>query len=184
MMRARTVWSGVAGAPYYSNHYFAVSATVVDAQACIDATHDFWDDMKGAIDNACLWDVQAEVAIIDPVSGNITGIQTAVGKAGAGTSATAAASQLCQGLVKWSTGVFFGGRELVGHTFIPGLPNDQLSPDGSLGSGYTSALTAAGTTFVNAPPELGVWSRKNGAFATATAASGVGMVASLRSRRD
>ena len=181
MWRVTTVFSGVQGAPYYSNHYFPGTTTPAEAVEAID---EFWDGCASLIVDNCSWTVQGEVVDIDVTSGQPVGFTTITGANGAGTSAGQMLPPSTQMLVRWTTDQVINGRLLRGRTFIPALTetvSDFGRPDSSA---IADALAAASALLVDTDSDVGVWSRTHGAFALTTGVSVWEEFAVLRSRRD
>lgn len=185
IMRVRTVFQGVAGAPYYSNHYFTDDATLSTAQDAIDAVDTFWTALSGNLTNAMTWNVEGTVARIDDVTGALNGQWAGVANAGVGGSAGEIIPRVAQGLVRWLTPNVVGGRMLRGRTFIPGVLESINTVSGVPTAAFVTLLATAGNALIaDAGNELRVWSRTHGVSHPATAALGWTEWASLRSRRD
>lgn len=182
LRRVRTALSGSAGAPWLSTAYFEnATGTALDAVTAVDG---FWESIKGLIVNEITWVVEAEVYTIDPVTGQPIGVEGTAGQSGAGTNTGEPVALASQGLCRYSTGVFVGGREVRGRTFVPGLCEDALSA-GQMSLTYQSAIAAAGQALCDATTvDFRVWSRKNGASYRPSVASCWNQLAVLRSRRD
>ena len=185
IQRIRTVFTGVAGAPWYSNLY--VTATEGDAQPEVDAVAQFWTDFATHIHNAVDWTVEGVVANIDETNGQIVGFSTnddATGSGAAGSDPLPYANQM---LLRVRTGVFVAGREVRGHVNIPAI-TDPDSPNGVPSSSASSNLqTSSDDNLFGAGGLNGallVWSRKNGQAHPASSSSVAPFFAVLRSRRD
>lgn len=179
------MFTGVAGAPYYSNHYFPTTATSAEAQASAALVTGFWQQIQTLLRTPMRVQVDPFAPEINQVTGEITGAYTVTGPSLTFTATAEALPPATQMLVSLNTGVFAGGRQIRGRCFIPGwteasngpggLPNDDVKT--AVQTAYVNALGSGGR-------RTGVWSRKNGTF---TQISGVGIGtqwAVLRSRRD
>jgi len=181
MHRVTTVFTGVQGAPYYSNFYFSDSDAT---QACIDATEAFWDACKAGIVTDCLIHVLDEVAIVNEADGEITEFNTGVGSSFNGTSSDEMLPPATQALMRWRTNLISGGRRVAGRTFIPAL-GEGLNVDGTLIATAVTSTGAAGQDLIDdVNTHFGVFSRTHHAFAPAVVQSPWEQFAQLRSRRD
>lgn len=185
MFRVRTVWNGVAGAPFYSNHYWTSDGTPETAQACVDAVDTFWSALTGNIVLALNYEVEGLVAEISDSTGDLVGAIDVNSQAGAGTFDGDQIPRQIQALVKWSTGVVVSGRFLKGRTFIPGLGETLNAAGGRPTSSIITLVTAAALSLIgDNDPELRIWSRTHGVSHPATGAVMWDQWATLRSRRD
>jgi hypothetical protein len=179
--RVTTVFSGVPGSPYYSNHYFS------DAGAAGDLVTDvggFWDLCAVHIANNLVWTVQGDVATIDIATGQITAMESVTGSNGAGEHSAQMLPPAAQGLVQWQTAQYNAGRRLRGRTFVPGLTVSD-SADGEVHATTQAALLAAGTALIDSiDSELVVFSRTGQQAAVVTDCTVWNQFAQLRSRRD
>lgn len=185
MLRVRTIFTGVPGTPWYSNQFYDLDPG--DAQTAVDGVSDFWSVVDANMNQGVTWATEATVTILDPTTGQPTGVATTTPATGSGGSTVDMVPRAAQALVATKTGVFAGGRELRGKIFVPGLTVDAMDPDGSLSSGMqTIILNAAVAAFVTTPgnPTLGVYSRKNGTITDVVTIGVSGEFAVLRSRRD
>ena len=139
--RVRTVFTGVAGTPGYSNLYFDASTTTAAAYQPFVA--DFWDSIKGKISADCKMTIQGEVAVLDASDGSIVGFGAGSDIVVQGTSGDGRLPLVSSGLVQWRTGVYEGGREIRGRTFIPYPTVADLDGAGVPNSSYISVIQAA-----------------------------------------
>lgn len=137
--RIRTVFSGVAGSPWYNNMYF--TRVIGTEDAAITAVADFWNDFDPYVAAEVDWEVLPQIDLLDDATGMLTGVDVGTGVSGSGASANPFlpyATQLC---INTNTNSFHGGRQLRGKVFVPGLTtnaNDEGNP-------ATALLTAANT---------------------------------------
>jgi hypothetical protein len=184
MIRVRTVWTGVAGAPYYSNHYFEGAAGATDAAQAVSDVVAFWTALQNNIDNNATGTVQSEVVEIDPATGDITASYATAGGVVTGTDAGDALPPQTQGLVRYQTGVYIGGRQVVGHTYVPSPPEALNSAVGLPVVTYNTRCNTAAGILVASPAVFSVWSRAHGQRVTVIGGGGTAQWAVLRSRRD
>ena len=179
--RVTTVFSGVPGAPWYSNFFFAQTDV---AQECVNSTSRFWLAIAPLIVNEVSWTVQGDVATIDEATGEVTNVEAASGVNGAGSSVGELLPRQTQGLVRWQTALFASGRRLRGRTFLPGM-TESNNLEGVPSSGTITAMANAGTALIAEPgTAFGIYSRTYRAFAVVTASTAWNQWATLRSRRD
>jgi hypothetical protein len=196
--RVRTVFTGVSGAPWYSNLYFGTGAGDPEALASHNVTAAFWAQMDGSISNDVSYTVQGEVFMIDEVTGVIESVESVTPVSAAGAQATDMLPTLNQGLVTLRTGVYRYGRPVIGKIFIPGFTEAQ-NTDGRIDATTTATFQTYVNELVDGVPdsaELCVWSRpkvtgllpvptvRPGAASFVTAGVMNRDFAVLRSRRD
>lgn len=182
MGRIRTVFTGVAGTPWYSNIY--VLGTEDDAAAQVDAVGEFWATVSALMTGVVDWTVEGDVAQIDSATGDLVGVTSETPVSGSGTNAGDPLPYANQALVNWSTSVFAGGRNIKGKTFIPALCEDSNSV-GTLLSASDGVITDAANALVAAlNGSMVIYSPTNALAAEVTGASVPSKFAVLRSRRD
>lgn len=182
--RVRTVFSGVAGSPYYNNMYF----TLVNgsASAVIAAVDTFWESFDSTCITALTWDVLGDTELVDEATGSLVGVESGTALSGAsngGTTPLPFATQLC---INTFTGTFVGGRQLRGKIFIPALASITNVAGDPAPATITAANTAINTLVSNTsgPGPLRVYSPTHGTSAVVTSGSTFSRFAVMRSRRD
>lgn len=182
LYRVRTAITGGPGGNEVSTFFFDASSGT--AQDAADATRAFWNDVKGIILSSYLMTVEPLVYTIDSTSGQATGVTGTTTTPLAGQNFSQPLPPATQGLAAWHTGVFTGGREIQGKTFVPGPcedGNDTGVPNGT----YKTTLQTGATNLASAGPiTFGIYSRKHHLFAQATSGSAWNQWAVLRSRRS
>lgn len=182
MYRVRTVFTGVAGTPWYSNHYFAVDGTT--PAAAISAVNGLWGGLVGYIRNEVNITVEGEVLTMDSVTGQATGAANLANVTFPGTSTLSALPPATQGLLKWSTSSFQNGRQVGGKTYVPGI-TQGASNEGDPTTFFVSAMQAAGEAFISyADSNPVVWSKTNGTAPLINGVTGWTKFGVMRSRRD
>lgn len=183
MYRVRTSISGPHGAPYLNTAYFNVVGGLTAANAVADL-HTFWEAIKGQISNQLVLTTEAEVAEIDIATGDVTGLVATAGATTTGIQESEAVPFATQGLLRWRTGVFVGGREVRGRWFIPGVCEAVNSLGVPLAS-YRSTIDAAAAALIaSSVSDLMIYSRKNRDAVPAITGTVWTDWAVLRSRRD
>ena len=184
MLRVRTTFGGVTGSPWLSTFYFTGNDTQTGANNAVLATGAFWGAVDSHMGLSVTWSTEPEVAQLT-AAGVLQALYQTTAATGTGTGGGDMLPIATQGLVKWRTGVFAGGREIRGRTFIPGLLEAVCSPTGAPTSALlTTVNTAAATLIADVNSSLAVWSKKNLQADPAVTGSTWNQFAVLRSRRD
>jgi len=196
--RVRTVFTGVAGAPFYNNLYFGGIADVINPQDCVDAVDVAWTTLTTIMNINLIGAIEAEVPIIEDTTGEIQSVVSTTGGVVDPTSAAEPLPTATQGLVRLSTNTFVDGRRLRGRVFVPGLT------EGSQDAGVPNASTIASlanfgqTILDDSSVNLVIFRRprpadpdaippveaRDGTSASVASSTGWGQFAVLRSRRD
>lgn len=184
MIRVRTLWSGVAGAPLYTNHHFLGLLDASTAAAAVANVEDFWNALEPSISSAFTYVIEGDVYEIAEASGEPTGVEVVTSVTGGGTNAGDGLPHANQGLISWSTGVFIAGRQLVGRTNVPGPTESSSNALGVPLGPYVDALNAAAVAMLASAPSLAVYSRTAGVAHAVIGGTGRDYFAILRSRRD
>lgn len=180
----RTVWDGVAGAPYYTT--LAVDASDPgNIDQVRDAWEDFLQDQASNIDTRIAANIQGDVPVVDLATGTLVRVETItpaiIDMNGLGDILPAST----QGLCRLRTGLVVGGRRLRGRLFLPGMTEANSTAAGVPSSALQSDVDAALTLLITA--SAGAWvvySRTHQAISSVTTASLWSQWAVLRSRRD
>lgn len=188
MFRVRTTFEGIQGSPWLNTLYFDDAAGT--AQQAATAAGTFWGAVDALMDSECVWSTEAEVAVINPLNGDLLSVEATTPVTGAGSLVQEALPIATQGLVRWRTGVVTNGREVRGRTFIPALC-DASNDNGSVIAATVTAVNLACTNLLaSASAELHIWHRPNELTGAAGSSEPVitGTMwtnfAVLRSRRD
>lgn len=197
MFRIRTVFTGVAGTPWYSNIYFQ-GGTEAQATSAQDAVGDFWTRVSNhTLSSQISWEVEGSIPVISPATGDITDVVGAAPINGVGLISAALAPVSSQALITLRTGVVRRNRLVQGRIFVPGLSASVVDADGDLSPAAVTNLqldanllreSEAGG-FLNG---LTVWARPRtvfgidlpGAACGVTTVAATSKLAVLRSRRD
>lgn len=183
-LRVRFEITGPPGAPWLSTMNFQ-GTTQTNAQDAADAVRTFWLGLQGNIVDTASGRIIPEVLIINDVTGEPEGIFSVTpGDPVTFTASNTLLPRTTQGLIRWRTGVFAGGREIRGRTFVPGL-TQAANNQGRPASGIITAMqNAANGLISDVDSVLGVYSKVNGALAVVNAATVWSEFAELRTRRD
>lgn len=183
MYRVRTAITGGTGGPSLSTMYFSVIGGLT-AQHAVAATGAFWTALRSGIRTGVVMTTEAEVATVDIATGLVTGLVPTTPVVVNGSSSAVALPWATQGLVRWRTGTFVGGREVRGRTFIPGMTTDNNAAGEPFSSWIGQANVAAAALIADANSDFMIYSRKN--FDAVPAITGTHWAewAVLRSRRQ
>jgi hypothetical protein len=182
LYRIRTVMTGVAGSPYLNTLFFQEATGT--AQQAVTAVATFWGAVDAQMHQDVIWDIEQDVEVIDDTTGQIQSVVTTTGGSGNGALTDDLLPPATQALIRWRTGVFVGGREIRGKTYIPALTEVSSVAGQVASSAQTAFQNAANTLVGTANANLAVWSRKNGVSEDVTSGSVWNQFAVLRSRRD
>lgn len=182
LSRFQTVFSGVAGTPWYSNMYFEGGTPEGAAYGPHVAT--FWDECASQMDSEVTWVVSPTYTVIEHSTGLIQDIGDWAGDTGVGLVAGEALPWATQMLVNWRTSVYVAGRELRGRTFVPGLQQNVNNNGIAAAASVADVLSAADNLIDNSNSALTVWSRTHFAEAIVVSAQVPTKLGVLRSRRD
>lgn len=176
----RVAWTGTKGMPGVSTFYYD---TLGDLQ--LTSIKSFFTAIKAAIPAAVTITVPSTGVTIDTATGqpNGTWSQPAAGGTVVGTGVGAFAAPV-GAVVNWNTGVFVGGRQLRGKTFLVPLIGSTFEADGTITAGDLTAFRTAAANLIGANPGFNIWSRRSAAFAGVVSATVPDLPAVLRSRRD
>lgn len=185
MLRIKTVFQNTqGGAPYLSTMHFGGADMQADADDAVTAVGAFWGAVDAIIVNQVTWATDAEVLVVNPSTGAVTGVLTTTPQTGTGGSSAEALSRALQILVKWNTGTFVNGRRLIGHTYVPALTETANDIGNVTAAARTTVDTAAEALINDINSELLIWSRTSLLVADAVSATVPQPFAILRSRRD
>lgn len=185
MLRVRAVTTGLASSPYLNTFYFN-GATSEEANAAVLAVGNFYADAQVAIANNCTVQIESLVYLMDPATGDTTGVYD-VGEivpiVGTGTEAVLPVGQNV--ILQFKTGQFVGARQIRGRAFIPGLTVNQVGPEtGQTTAGSRNFWLTAAANLTGPDAELVVWSRTNGVSAEVSSVAVALNLGTIRSRRN
>lgn len=204
MFRVRTILTGWSGAPGLHTAYYKTSTeTLASANAVLARVRSAWTPLAGILPTGFSAQVSEQVDIIDPATGVMTGalIGNRPGEFTAGAAQFTTVSPAVAGMVVLNTGVFDGGRQIRGRSFISPLHTAAMTTGGILSSTAVGALQSFGAALlgtVDLEPIYVVWRRPRlasvppapaliarvGRTANVTSISVPTRAAVLRSRRD
>lgn len=160
--RVRTVFTGVAGTPWYSNLYFQASPGTATQRN--EAVRVFWGTLGNVIHQSIAFNVEAENAIIEDTTGVITGFESGDAETGVGLATGDPLPWATQGLIQEICEIVVEGRRLRGRTFVPGA-TETYNVNGIPTSDYRAQLQSSADALILASSTFGtwqVWSRPQG----------------------
>lgn len=184
ILRVRTVFTGVAGTPWYSNVYLNDDGGEV--QIGLDQMAAFWGGLATLMKSGITWTVEDQAAVINDATGEVVSVASGSGDTGAASSSGNALPYQTQALASLHTGVFNGGRELVGKMYIPGLVEDLNSATGTVDTTFQGDLADSIEEISTTPGNLTqvVYSPTYHLSSMVTGVTVGSKWAVLRSRRD
>jgi hypothetical protein len=199
LVRVQTVWSGVGGAPYYTNLYCIGPIATNNGNDLANAWHAFLISVNANLAGGMVATIQPELLEFNETDGTVTNAgsttQTPVTMAGVGDHLP----HMTQALIQWHTDGIVHNRRVRGRTFLPGVLESENSPTGDpAGVNLLTPLqTSINTLLSTMTGRMRIWSREvDAAHATPTVPARpgsawpivTGTVSSkwgiLRSRRD
>lgn len=198
IMRVKTTWSGISGAPGVTVMHFRdfdTTETPTQAQllSVINKTATFFAAVLPYISTTTKLTHEREVEILEDTTGELLNAVTYTGTLDPQTgTANGPVAGPAGAVVNWRTGSVRNGRRVRGRTFLVPLATSSYETDGTLLTSCQAALQAAATTLADnsGSGDLGVYARPtavgatDGAWFVATGASVPDKIAVLRSRRD
>lgn len=180
----RTVWTGVAGAPYYSTMAI-VADDPGNITTCRAAWLAFLGDQASNIDARLTANLDVDVPIIDSLTGALIDSETIAAGGVAMTGAGDILPSTTQALCRLRTGFVVAGRRLRGRLFLPGQTEANNTSAGLPSSGLRADVDAALAVLVGATAgDWVIYSRTHRAYASVNEATMWPEWAVLRSRRD
>lgn len=185
VVRVEAQITGIGGGPGYSRMHFEV-ADASEGSTDMDFVHDAWWTMWTSLDNGISNSVtivtSPEALIINPATGQTTGVVATPSETIVGQSADNALPWATQGLLRLRTGTYVGGREARGRLFVPGM-TENISDQGRVTSTGQDILNAGGAALFAEGAATPVVISKGAAYPVTTITAW-NQWASLRSRRD
>lgn len=175
----RVSWTGMKGGPGVSTFY-----SQTDKDVTLAHLHTFFDAIKYALPTSVTIKFPTVGSEIDSATGNVTGTWSSslqpnvVGTDNGRYSAPSGA------VINWHTGLYVGGRELRGKTFLVPCGSGVFESDGSLNNDWVRDFQLAAAGLCGPDDPIVIWSPLQGATAPAVAGTVPDKSVVLRSRRD
>nr|CRY97360.1 hypothetical protein [uncultured prokaryote] len=181
--RVRTIWTGVAGSPAYTNLYSIQGS--LDTVTLHTATANFFNGIRDQVSTGTVMTTEGDVALIDSVTGEIVGVESVpeIANTGAGSGGRVPGADNI--LLRWFTGDYIGGRQIRGRTYLPYMRSGAITASGQvLGTSATAIENSASAYRIALGGSAVVYSPKNGVGVQITSSSVWNEWAVMRSRRD
>lgn len=187
-----TDWTTASGSGKVSVMYFLGAGDIDDIRGKLDG---FWQDMKGALNENVVYNIQTSGVDIEDSDGSLVGSwASATAHTDNGLQPTEPVADATQILLRWLTTVVADGHFVQGRTFIPGLHVGALE-GGNLDAASRSAINGFMADFLATLPDLVVWHRpikdpithsviRDGSFALVSSGVCDSELAVLRRRRN
>lgn len=143
LVRVQTVWTGVAGSPYYTNLYCIGPASTNNGNDMAAAWRVFLQSMSATLAQGLVATIDPEILEFDETTGNVTGAGSTLQTPVAMTSAGDQLPHANQALIQWTTNGIVHNRRVRGRTFIPGVMEGHNGPTGIPASIVTNPLQSA-----------------------------------------
>jgi len=195
LVRVQTVWTGVAGSPYYTNLYAIGPLTTNNGNDLATAWRVFLVALTTTLRSGLVATIDGELLEFDETTGIVTGagstVQTPLTFTGLGDALPPAN----QALIRWQSNGIVHNRRVKGRTNIPGGLEASSGPDGNLLPGAITSLQSAVNAFLTTMSgRLRIWAQpfegtpdnppRPGSAHAVTAGTIAPYWAVLRSRRD
>lgn len=158
-VRYRVELAGLVGGPGVSTFFADSTAAGYDDQGYVDAVDAFLSGVAVLTHSSITWTGESTVDYLDVASGEITGQNTVANFVVVGTNNNEVLAPTTQGLVKWVTGVYRDGRQILGKTFLPGPTIDLSENPGVPVAGYLGGVLAQAMLYSGAGIGASVYSR-------------------------
>lgn len=172
MIRIRLVGVGGPGGTNLTTFHYSGDGSGGDAQLAVNAVGVLWAVVDGFQATPTTWATNADVEVVDEVTGNTTDIVTTTPVTGAGDETGENLPVFVQGLIRLTTSDFVSGRRVRGRLFVPNMVEAFNTTLGlPLGTMTGPITTALGVWLAAVGPAPEVWSRTNGSEHVITSAS-------------
>nr|CRY96866.1 hypothetical protein [uncultured prokaryote] len=156
--RVETIINGLQGSPYYNRLHYGSDEFdgEIGAEGAADAVRSLWAAIAAVMHNQSVIQVQPEVAQVDDNSGETVAVFITDQAPIAGALSTERLPSSQQILAQHRTGVYVGGREVRGRTFVPGVTESANDSGRPIAATRTTVAAAFNTWFANHNPSGGV----------------------------
>lgn len=182
--RVEVIWSGLPGAPFYSQFFFSHQAGAATATAANVRT--FLNALSTNLCTPMTAQIQPEQAIIDVVTAQPVNVEIATNQAVVNYTGTGdPLPWSTQVLLQLKTATFNSGRRLRGRIYIPGILESMCTAGELAPASQTTFNTPAQTliTQSNATGDWAVWSKRYQSWANVASATAWNQFGIQRRRR-
>lgn len=160
LIRVQTVWTGVAGAPYYTNLYCIGPLSTGNGEQLHAAWKAFLDAMITHLAAGMISTIDPELLEFNEADGVVSSAGSTTTRVTNFASSSEALPHFTQGLIQWTTTGIVHNRRVRGRTFIPGVTEIQNSAAGVPLPAFDTPAEAALATFLSTMAgKLRIWSR-------------------------
>lgn len=160
LIRVQTVWSGVAGAPYYTNLYCIGPLSTGNGTVLHSAWNALLVSIATQLAAPMVATIDPELLEFDETTGNVTSAGTDVTSTINFGNTQDQLPHSTQALIQWTTGGLVHNRRVKGRTFIPGVTEQANSATGIPLPLIDTPLETAVATFLSTMSgRLRIWSR-------------------------
>lgn len=160
LVRVQTVWTGVAGAPYYTNLYALGPGTTLNGQDLANAWHAFMTSLLSFLTSGLVATIDGEILEFNEADGVVTGAGTYSAPPVVFTGLGNDLPHSSQGLIQWTTNGLVHNRRVKGRTYIPGVLAAYSNADGIPLSSIDTPVEAAIDTFLSTMSgRMRIWAR-------------------------
>jgi hypothetical protein len=195
LVRVQTIWTGVAGSPYYTNLYALGPLSTNNGNDLATAWRAFLVTFAPHWGLGVSAQIKPELLEFDEGTGVVTGAGTTIQAAVAGTGAGDQLPRANQGLIQWSTLGIVHNRRVRGRTFLPAPIEADNDATAVPSSAYKTAANGAITTLLSTMTNrMEIWAQpfagaegnpaRAGTKHIVTGGTTAAYWAILRSRRD
>jgi hypothetical protein len=177
--QVRVAWTGAIGMPGVSTFY--CTGDVATFRTALTA---FFTADKSLYPSIVTITVPNTGSVIDSDSGLVTGTWTSGTSTSIACTGTGNFSAATGMVVNWHTGIYVGGRELRGKTFLVPMVVSTLSADGTPNATDRAGVQSDANTLAGTTASMVVYSRRANTIASVSSATVPDIAAVLRSRRD
>lgn len=176
--QVRVAWTGAKGLPGVSTFY--CTGTMETFRA---ALHNFFNADKSLYPSSVTITIPSTGSDINSDTGLVTGVWTSGTDDAIACTGTGAYAAPAGMVVNWHTGIYVGGRELRGKTFLVPMITTTFQSDGSLNDTDRAGVETDANTLADTTASMVIYSRSTNTIASVASASVPDLVAVLRSRR-
>lgn len=130
LIRSQTIWTGVAGSPFYTNIYCIGPLATNNGNDMANAWRVFLNSLSAILHAPMVATISAELLEFDETTGNVTGAGNTIQTPVTFTGSVDALPPMTQALLQWHTSGIVHNRRVKGRTNIPGVMENQNDPNG------------------------------------------------------
>lgn len=161
LVRVQSVWTGVAGAPFYTNLYTLGPITTGNGEQLHAAWFAFLTTLAPILASPMVATIDPELLEFNEADSVVTGAGSTTQRVVNFGSTDHQLPWQTQGLIQWTTAGLVHNRRVKGRTFLPGVTENQNAANGIPLPAVDTPVEAALATFMSTMAgKQRVWSRK------------------------